>query len=56
MTVMVPRNKMLLAANRKIRCLSDKALNSNLSYFADSLADAFTIDAAPKPSAGETDR
>ena len=43
MTVMVPRNKMLVAASRKIRCLSDKKLDDNLSYFCGSRADAYRV-------------
>jgi hypothetical protein len=41
MTMMVPRNKMLAAVSKKIRCLSDKNLNHNLSYFCGSMADAY---------------
>ena len=43
MTVMVPRNKMLAAANKKIRCLSEKKLEDNLSYFCGSMADAYRV-------------
>lgn len=43
MTVMVPRNKMLVAASRKIRCLSDRKLEDNLSYFCGSMADAYRV-------------
>jgi len=42
-TVMVPRNKMLAAASRKIRCLGDKKLEDNLSYFCGSMADAYRV-------------
>lgn len=33
--------KAISAAKKKIRILGDKALNSNLSYFCDSLAEAY---------------
>jgi len=43
MTVMVPRNKMLAVAAKKIRCLSDKKLDDNLSYFCGSMAHAYRV-------------
>lgn len=43
MSRLVPRNKMLAVAAKKIRCLSDKKLEDNLSYFCGSLADAYRV-------------
>jgi hypothetical protein len=43
MTVMIPRNKMLAVAAKKIRCLSDKKLDDNLSYFCGSMAEAYRV-------------
>jgi hypothetical protein len=43
MTVMVPRNKMIAVASKKIRCLSDKKLDDNLSYFCGSMAEASRV-------------
>lgn len=41
MATMIPRNKALLAASKKIRILSAKALESNLEHFCGSYADAY---------------
>lgn len=41
MATMIPRNKALLAASKKIRVLSAKALESNLEHFCGSYAEAY---------------
>jgi hypothetical protein len=41
--MMIHRNKMLAAAGKKIRCLSDKKLDDNLSYFCGSMAQAYRV-------------
>ncbi len=40
---MVARKKMLASAGKKIRCLSDKKLEDNLSYFCGSMAHAYRV-------------
>jgi hypothetical protein len=41
MAVMIPRNKALAAASKKIRILSAKALESNLEHFCGSFGEAY---------------
>jgi hypothetical protein len=41
MAVMIPRSRALMAASKKIRVLSEKALNSNLDAFGFSRAECF---------------
>lgn len=41
MATLIPRNKALQAASKKIRLLSTKALESNLDHFCGSFAEAY---------------
>ena len=41
MATMIPRNKALLAASKRIRLLGAKALESNLEHFCGSYAEAY---------------